>query len=189
MTATADEIRHELAALDGLAVELEGERDAIHAQIAADLFAPTTPHEGKLAGIAARLAAIPRRRAELEAQLAAVNHEAALEQLEEVYRRAYALEEAADQLEGQIERLQAEIAALATRRHDLMLERSNTMVKVAQRGSSITNEEHTAIRDRWHFTPPRQPDYEQRIKRRAATGALPPGKTLADFGIQETEAP
>jgi len=191
MNATIENIRHELAQLDELTAQLEGERDAIHAKIAADLFAPTKQHEGALAGLAARLTAIPHRRAELEAQLAAAVHIEELAELEAPYREAYAIAERADQFQAQMNALKAEYEALAAQHNHLTLEHLHLTgaraAQMRQRGTSITNEEHSAISERWHFSSPRHPDFAQSMRRRAAAGSLPPGKTLADFGISETE--
>jgi len=111
----------------------------------------------------------------------------ALARAEALYRASYDALAAVDGLQPEVDALRAQLAEVEGRRTVLLAEVDKNQNRLADihRQGAASGPELKELAARWQYLSPTRPGYADVMRRRAARGHLPPGKTLADYGLRD----
>jgi len=191
---TLAELQAELAALADLEAGLRARESDLLAELAGHIEKPPAKLETEYNGLVARLRALPLRRAQLENQAAELARTGHLAELEAMHAEGYAEQVALHEFDQKLRKAQDALNALAKKRAALQAEadaltrRQFALARKLQEAGELTSAESEALNARYYFLAPEYPDYKHVMRRRASRGHLPPGMTLADFGVEPEPA-
>lgn len=186
-----DAINAELAALAELEAGLKARESDLLAELSEHIAKPPAKLETEHAGLVARLRALPLRRAQLEDQAAAITRAAHLAEFERVHAEHYSKLAALAEFDAKLKQAQEAVSALVKKRGELNAEVETVWRRRAKMGRNLieagelTPEEDQALTSRYSYLDRGYPNYDALMRKRAARGHLPPGMSLADFGIEE----